>query len=162
MLKDHAKASQAVFPLAKFSTIMPAISRCLPHLPWPPWSAQHRQNNFFVMVTQTRWLRQVQQRLWHVTVADSFAYKLRQCKPSLTIILGVWDLIERVINTSPGDTFTTLYFLCNLEMGPYATVLDPANLFSLVLNYTRVERIARDKHPSLLGTFVSQEENQVL
>jgi hypothetical protein len=31
-----------------------------------------------------------------------------------------------------------------------------------VLHYTILERLARDKHSSLLGPFVSMEENEVL
>jgi hypothetical protein len=31
-----------------------------------------------------------------------------------------------------------------------------------VLHYTRLERLARDKHSDLLGTFISYEENEVL
>jgi hypothetical protein len=31
-----------------------------------------------------------------------------------------------------------------------------------VVHYTRLERLARDKHPNLLGPFVSYEENEVV
>jgi hypothetical protein len=46
---------------------------------------------------------------------------------------------------TPETVFTTLHFLHNLQMGPI-----------------RVERLARDKYSSLLGPFVSFEENRVL
>ncbi len=36
------------------------------------------------------------------------------------------------------------------------------NLDANAKNYTRVEKLASDKHSSLLGQFVSYEENEVL
>ncbi len=54
------------------------------------------------------------------------------------------------MNMTIGTVFTTLYFLCNLQMGPKAQVL----------YYIRLERIARKKHSSLLGPFESYQENK--
>jgi hypothetical protein len=48
--------------------------------------------------------------------------------------------------------FTPLHLLHNLMNGPN----------KLVLHYTGLERLARDKQSSLLGRFVSYEENEVL
>ncbi len=46
----------------------------------------------------------------------------------------------------------TLRFLCNLRMGPKS--------YSETL--LQAERLARDKHSSLLGPFITYEENKVL
>ncbi len=35
-------------------------------------------------------------------------------------------------------------------------------IITTVLHYTKLERLAMDKHSSLLGIFVSYEENEVL
>jgi hypothetical protein len=51
-----------------------------------------------------------------------------------------------------GTLFTTLNFLHNLSMYPITRALD----------YTRSERLASDKHSSLLGPFISYEENEVV
>jgi hypothetical protein len=48
--------------------------------------------------------------------------------------------------------FTTLHFLQNLQMGP----------ISKALHYTRLERLTRDEHSSLLDPFESYEEIEVL
>ncbi len=53
---------------------------------------------------------------------------------------------------APRAAFTTLHFLCNLRMGPIARVL----------HYTRVERLAMDKHSSLLDSLINCEDNEVL
>jgi hypothetical protein len=57
-----------------------------------------------------------------------------------------------VVNTVPVAVFTSLHFLHNLQMGA----------MSRVLHYTWLKRLARDKHSSLLGPFVSYEETEVL
>jgi hypothetical protein len=46
------------------------------------------------------------------------------------------------LTLAPGAIFTTLSFLCNLQMGP--------------IGY-RVTMLAKDKHSSLLGPIVSHE-----
>ena len=56
------------------------------------------------------------------------------------------------MNTTPGTLFTKLHFLRKLRISP----------ISYVLLYTRLERLATDKHSSLLDPFVSYEENEVL
>jgi hypothetical protein len=53
-------------------------------------------------------------------------------------------------NTAAGTTFTTLYFLLNLPMGP----------ISWTIIY-RLERLANEKHSRLLSPFISYEENEV-
>ncbi len=52
----------------------------------------------------------------------------------------------------PGSVFTSLGFLCNLIEGPIARVF----------HYTRIKKLARDKHFSLSGMFISYKENEVL
>ncbi len=51
-----------------------------------------------------------------------------------------------------GTIFTTLHFLVTYKEAQKA----------LVLHYTMVERLARDKHSFSLGSFVIYEENKVL
>ncbi len=51
--------------------------------------------------------------------------------------------------TRSGALFTTLFFHQNLRMVTKTKVL----------RYTRLERLAKDKHSSLLVSFVSFEEN---
>jgi hypothetical protein len=59
---------------------------------------------------------------------------------------------KSVVNTVPGAVFRTLHFLCDFWMGE----------ISFIVFYTRLERLARDKHSSLLRPFISYEENKVL
>ncbi len=54
------------------------------------------------------------------------------------------------MKTFPGAEFATFNFLPNLTMG------------LIVLHYTRLERVARDKHYNLLDLYVSYEENEGL
>jgi hypothetical protein len=56
------------------------------------------------------------------------------------------------IRSTQGTVFTILYFLCNLLMGPKAGVL----------HYTRLKKLGSDKHSTILGKFLSYEENEVL
>ncbi len=58
---------------------MPAIATVTIYLHWPPWASQHRKDCFYFLFRRSRWPSQV---LFHVAVADSFAYKLCQCKQS--------------------------------------------------------------------------------
>ncbi len=51
-----------------------------------------------------------------------------------------------------GTAFKTLYFLCNLGMGT----------ISLSVMFHWLEMLAREKCSSLLGSFVSDNENEVL
>jgi hypothetical protein len=51
-----------------------------------------------------------------------------------------------------GTVFKTLHFLLKLMNGSNMPVL----------HYTRLKKLFSDKHSSLLGTFVSKEENEVL
>jgi len=53
---------------------------------------------------------------------------------------------------APGLIFKTFHFLHNLQMSQYARVLD----------LTRVERLARDRHSSLLGPYENYKGNEVL
>ncbi len=57
-----------------------------------------------------------------------------------------------ILNMDPEVVLKTIKFLHNLLMGQN----------KLVLLYTRLERHARGKHSSLLGTFLSYEGNEVL
>ncbi len=52
----------------------------------------------------------------------------------------------------PGTVFKTLYFFIAYEWAQKVTVL----------YCTRLERLANDKHSSLLGSFVSYKENNLL
>ncbi len=51
----------------------------------------------------------------------------------------------------PQDVFITLHFIPNLRMGPSECYIK-----------TRLEKLARDKHSSLLGPFIGYEENELL
>jgi hypothetical protein len=53
---------------------------------------------------------------------------------------------------APRTIFTTVHFLLNLRMGPTS--------YSVTLHYAK--RLSNDKYSSLLGAFVSYEENEVL
>jgi hypothetical protein len=65
----------------------------------------------------------------------------------------VFYSLAECLKVRPGAVFTSFHFLCNLrKMGPN----------KIGLYYTRLERLARVKHYSLLGPFVSYEENEVL
>jgi hypothetical protein len=52
---------------------------------------------------------------------------------------------------APGLAFTTLHFLCNLQIDPIGR--------KSVLHYPELERLALDKQSNLLDQFVSYEEN---
>ncbi len=52
------------------------------------------------------------------------------------------------IQPAPGAVFTTLHFLCNLQKGPVS--------YSVL--YTRLERLGKDKHSSLMGPFITYDE----
>jgi hypothetical protein len=56
------------------------------------------------------------------------------------------------VNTAPGVLFTTLHFLCSLQIGQKARVFVPDQH----LRPTEVW------HSSLLGQFLSHKENEVL
>ncbi len=61
---------------------------------------------------------------------------------------------NQVVDMDSGTLFTTLHYLHNLPMSPISERL---------LHYTKPERLARaDKHSSLLGPFLSYEENEEL
>jgi hypothetical protein len=51
-----------------------------------------------------------------------------------------------------GTLFTTLHFLSNLWNWPN----------KIVFHYTRLKRVARDRHSSLLDPFICCEENELL
>jgi len=51
---------------------------------WPPWAMQHRYDCFYFLSCCLRWPRQVLSR---VAITDSFAYKCRQCKWSVMLII---------------------------------------------------------------------------
>ncbi len=61
----------------------------------------------------------------------------------------------------PSVIFTTLHFLCNLRIGPISSC-DITLFYYHMLCYTRLEMLARDECSSLLGPFISYEENEVL
>jgi hypothetical protein len=63
----------------------------------------------------------------------------------------------------------TIFLLNNIYLGPRGRIHNTS--FSsqledgydiLVFHYTKPLRLAKDKHSSLLGTFLSNEENEVL
>jgi len=70
--------------------------------------------------------------------------------------LAYYDTVQitfvRGLVQAPGVVFTTLYFLRKLRMGP----------ISLSAQYTRVERLAKDKQSCLPDPFGGYEENEVL
>jgi hypothetical protein len=77
------------------------------------------------------------------------------CQGQTLLLIGPFRRLRRkwsVVNTAPGIVFTTLIFFVTYHWTQQARVL----------HYTRLERLARDKHSSLLGPFVSYEENEVL
>ncbi len=69
-------------------------------------------------------------------------------KPSSLLGLFVgYEVNASVVNTTSRTVFTTLHFLCNLQLGPIS--------WSVTLNH-----YVRDKPSSLLGPFVSYEVNE--
>jgi hypothetical protein len=60
--------------------------------------------------------------------------------------------VKSFATQAPGTVFTTLHLLLNLRMGPTSQ--------TITLHYAK--KASSDKHSSLLGAFVSYEENEVL
>jgi hypothetical protein len=58
---------------------------------------------------------------------------------------------EVLLNMASGTVFTKRNFLCNLRM---------STISQSVLLDTRAEKLVSEKHSSLLGPFVSYEENE--
>jgi hypothetical protein len=56
------------------------------------------------------------------------------------------------MDEASGAVFTTVHFLCYYKWAQYARVLD----------YTRLEKLAREKHSRLSDPFINDEENAVL
>jgi hypothetical protein len=57
-----------------------------------------------------------------------------------------------------GTIFITLHFLCNF----ISLITYKWTQYASLLLYTRLGRLARDKYSSLLGPFLSCEENKML
>ncbi len=63
----------------------------------------------------------------------------------------------------------TIFLLNNIYLGPWGRIhntsfssqLEDGHVI-IVLHYTKPLRLSKDKHPSLLGPFLSYEENEVL
>ncbi len=72
-------------------TKMPVTGTVTIYLPWPPWVMRHRYDCFYFLPRHPRWPMQV---LFHVAVANSFAYKLCQCKRSLVIYFKTIKFVE--------------------------------------------------------------------
>jgi hypothetical protein len=76
-------------------------------------------------------------------------------KPYLAKLIGFIRKLQRkwrVVNTIPEALFRMLCFLCNLQMAHKQEFL----------NNTLLEKLASDKCFSILGSFISYEENKVL
>ncbi len=62
------------------------------------------------------------------------------------------ELSTQVSSKFANAAFTTLFFLCNLLIGPIRYIV--------ILHYA--ERLSNDKHSSLMKALICYEENEVL
>jgi hypothetical protein len=81
---------------------------------------------------------------------------------NLVLFVLVWQAPSQVSNPKG----LTPYIWQGLELGgnKSSKLMNWPNMLEcyIVLHYTRLESLTRDKHPSLLGPFVSCKENEVL
>ena len=76
-----------MFTLAKFvsKTISDSDMRqSLLYLPWLPWVVRHKIELILPVLCRPRWPRQVRKAISRHNFAGIFAYKSRQCKPSIS------------------------------------------------------------------------------
>ncbi len=77
---------------------------------------------------------------------------IKVCQGQTLQLIGSIHKLQRKWRVAPGTVFTTLHFLCNLQMGQ--------TVQSVTLQ--KAAKFGKFKHSSLLGLFISCEENAVL